>query len=180
MRFRQGIRALASPLRPVDDALAAQYLSPALLALFMRMRRSERQHSLRVLQTLYQRGQTDPALMQAALLHDVGKTRAPFFLWERVIVVLTKAAAPALARRLGFGELSGRKWPDLVNVRRPFLISYQHPRWSAEMVSAAGGDSRTVWLIAAHQDHDAQTAQDEFQRELTPLLAALQAADDAN
>jgi hypothetical protein len=168
-RIRQGLRALAAWGKRVDDDLAAQVLSPALLALFLKMRRAERQHSLNVFQTLRAQGHDDPALLTAALLHDVGKIRAPFYLWERVIVVLVKAAAPQTARRWGSGD-QPTGW------RRPFVINYQHPRWSADMVAAAGGDPRAVRLIAAHQTQLNRAPHTDDER----LLCILQAADDAN
>jgi hypothetical protein len=168
-RIRQGLRALAVWGRRVNNEPAAQVLSPALLALFLKMRRAERQHSLNVLQTLRAQGHADPALLTAALLHDVGKIRAPYYLWERVIVVLVKAAAPQTARRWGSGD-------EPTGWRRPFVINYQHPRWSADMVAAAGGDPRAVRLIAAHQTHLTHTPQTDDER----LLSILQAADDAN
>jgi putative nucleotidyltransferase with HDIG domain len=167
-RVRQGLRALSAWARPVDDDLAATFLSPPLLALFHRMRRSEQQHSLNVLRTLRRRGYDDPVLMVAALLHDVGKCRAAYHLWDRVIVVLAKAVAPDRVRRWGSGEPTG--W------RRPFVVNSQHPRWSAEMVAAVGADPLVIDLIAAHQrhlDHAPQTRLEE-------LLVVLQSADDAN
>jgi len=142
-RLRQGIRALFAWTRPVDIALAASFLSPSLLTLFRQMRRSEQQHSLNVLRTLRGWGYDDPSLMTAALLHDVGKSRYPFYLWDRTIVVLVKAAAPSLAKRWGSGSPTG--------LRRPFAVSFQHPQWSAEMARAAGADPLSVALIEAHQ-----------------------------
>lgn len=165
-RFRQGVQALAAWLRPVDDSLAASYLDPTLFALYRRMRRSERQHSLRVLHSLLAAGHTDPDLMAAALLHDVGKTRALFSLPEKVIVVLVKAVAPHLYQRWGSGPISG--W------RRPFAVSIQHPAWGADMVAAAGGSPRLVTLIRHHAD-DPDTLP---QSEIVQLLRALQAVDD--
>lgn len=168
VRMRQGVRALLSWARPVDYEAAAAILSPPLLALFARMRRSEQQHSINVLRTLQARGYSDPALIAAALLHDVGKTRAAYHLWDRVLVVLVKAALPNLARRWGQGHPVG--W------RRPFAINLQHPQWSADMARAAGADPLVVTLIANHQQHLDHAPQSEMER----LLAALQAADDAN
>src|ERR1041385_4097680 len=124
-------------------ALAATILSPSLLTLFKGMRRSEQQHSLNVLRTLRSWGYDDPSLLTAALLHDVGKSRYPFFLWDRTIVVLVKAAAPALAKRWGSRPPKG--------LLRPFTVSFQHPQWSAEMVKAAGANPLAVELIDAHQ-----------------------------
>jgi hypothetical protein len=168
-RFRQGLRALGSRLRPVDDALAEATLSPALHVLYRRMRRSERQHSLRVLRSLMTTGHTDPDLLVAALLHDVGKTQARFFLPEKVLVVLVRAASPTLYRR--WGSASTRGW------RRPFAVSVQHPAWGAEMVAAAGASPLAVELIRHHADPPESSTE---QTRAYELLRALQAVDDLN
>lgn len=169
MRLRQGLRALSAWANPVDWDTASAVLSPAQLALFRRMRRSEQLHSLNVLRSLRANGYDEPALMLAALLHDVGKTRAAYHLWDRVLVVLAKAAVPGLVQNWGgTGEPVG--W------RRPFAISLQHPRWSADMVQAAGADPLAIALIERHQEHLEHPPQSKFER----LLAALQSADDAN
>jgi len=167
-RLKQGIRALTAFARPVDMELAAQTLSPTMLALFRRMRRSEQLHSLNVLRTLRGWGYTEPELMVAALLHDVGKSRFPFHLWDRTLVVLVRAAMPDRAKAWGEGEPKG--W------RRPFVVSYQHPGWSAEMVRAAGGNPAAVTLIAQHQIHLDHPPQTQSER----LLSALQQADNRN
>ncbi len=167
-RLRQGVRALFAWARPVDTALAAKILSPELLRLFQRMRRSEQQHSLNVLRTLQAQGHNDPALLAAALIHDVGKSRVAFHLWDRVLVVLVKAAAPRLARKCGQGTPTG--W------RRPFAVSQQHPQWGAEMAAAAGADPLLVQLIADHQKHLVGPPQNHVEER----LYLLQNADDAN
>ncbi len=165
-RLDQGLRALAAWTRPVDDALAERHLAPELAALYRRMRRSERQHSVRVLQRLLDAGQTHPDLLAAALLHDVGKTRLRFSLPEKVLVVLVKALAPAAYRRWGSGPARG--W------RRPFAVSIQHPAWGAEMVAAAGGSPLAVELVRRHADPLEGPPRSEADR----LLLALQAVDD--
>jgi hypothetical protein len=162
-RFRQGVRALTSWFSAADDSLAQQHLPPDLFVLYRKMRRTERQHSLRVLQQLIENGETQPDLLTAALLHDVGKTRAPFFLPEKVLVVLVKAAAPKRMQQWGSGPAHG--W------RRPFAVSVQHPTWGAEMVAAAGGSPLAVELIRRHAEPASETDH---------LLRALQAVDDQN
>ncbi len=168
LRLRQGVRALTAWVRPVDDQAAAVYLSPRLLALFRQMRPGERQHSLNVLQTLQARGETHPALLAAALLHDCGKVRASYWLWERAIVVIVRRLAPERAIKWGIGEPTG--W------RRPFVVNQQHPAWGAAMAQAAGTDPLVVELIAGHQRKIDHIPSNEFER----LLVTLQAADDLN
>jgi hypothetical protein len=167
-RVRQGLRALGTWLHPADDTLAQQHLSPALFALFEQMRRSERQHSLRVLSELIASGHDQPDLLAAALLHDVGKIRAPFSLPEKVLVVLVKAISPGLYLHWGTGSSQG--W------RRPFAVSVQHPIWGADMVAEAGGTPLTVELIRRHANALDGPAQTEADR----LLLALQAIDGRN
>lgn len=167
-RLRQGARALLVWVRPVDAHAADAYLTPPLQVLFRQMRPAEQQHSLNVLRTLIERGKSDPSLLIAALLHDVGKSRAPYWLWERVIVVLARKIVPGRVSQWGEGVPVG--W------RRPFVISKQHPAWSAEMAAAAGADPLSVELIARHQRKLDHAPQNETER----LLLALQAADDSN
>ncbi len=167
-RFKQGVRVLLSWTRPVDDDLAAQILPPNLLPLFMKMRRAERQHSLSVLRSLQQGGCTHHAAWQAALLHDYGKTRYPFPLWQRAMVVIIGGIWRKRTARWGKGAPNG--W------RRPFAIRQQHPQWSAEAVEALGGDPLVVRLIANHAEKLNGAPRDDYER----LLQALQVADNAN
>ncbi len=167
-RLRQGLRALTAWARPVDFALAAAVLSPAEMALFRRLRRGEQLHSLRVLRAVQAAGETDPALLTAALLHDVGKTVGPFTLPERVLVVLVRKFAPGAFTR--WGAVEPRGW------RRPFAISICHPVWSAELLAAAGSSPLAVELARRHADPLPETPRDETER----LLAVLRRADDAN
>ncbi|HVO41934.1 MAG TPA: HD domain-containing protein, partial [Aggregatilineales bacterium] len=121
-----------------------------------------------VLRLLQSWGYNDPSLMAAALLHDVGKSRFPFSIWDRTLVVLVRAVMPDRARAWGSAERMG--W------RRPFVVSYQHPRWSADMAAGAGADPLAVALIADHQmklDHAPVTPTEK-------LLSALQQADNLN
>ncbi len=157
-----------APLTAADQAEVRQVLSPPLAALFGRLSPGEQAHSLTVLRAV-QRGALPAAaraeLHQAALLHDVGKSRAPLNLLDRVLVVLAKRLWPARALAWGQGAPSG--------FRRPFVTAVQHPAWGAELAAQAGAPPLTVALIARHQTpvDSPATLEDE-------LLAALQAADD--
>lgn len=162
-RLRQGLNALLAFAQPVDRAGAARHLTPELQQCFGRLRRSEQLHSLRVLRALQAEGAVGPDLAVAALLHDLGKTRWPFPLWQRVLVVVVPALAPTLARRLA----RGRERDPLA---RPFLLCERHPAWGARMARAAGAGERAAWLI---ENHATETIEDAE-------LARLRAADERN
>lgn len=168
-RIRQGVRALFAFSRPVDYALAGQYLSPPLLALFRQMRRSEQQHSLNVLRGLLAEGNVSSDLAVAALLHDIGKTRYPLMIWQKTLPVLVGIVSKSLVRRWSDGDPRN---PFL----RPFVVYVHHPAWSAELIAAAGASERAVWLARHHQDALSQW-QTHPDRE---LLRRLQQADDLN
>lgn len=168
-RIQQGLRALFAFSQPVDEALAAQYLSLPLMTCFWQMRRSEQLHSLHVLRTIRAQGSMPDDLAVAALLHDAGKSRYPFPVWQKTLVVLVKAISPETFRRLSCG--------DEANLfQRPFVLSQQHPGWSAHMARAAGASDCAVWLIEHHADSPEQWSEHRW----GDLLERLRAADDAN
>ncbi|CAG0991481.1 hypothetical protein ANRL2_03230 [Anaerolineae bacterium] len=167
-RVRQTLQATFAWVLPLDEQCAKSYLSEAQFALFKTMPRSERQHHLRVLEKLLKKGQNHPALITAALLHDVGKTRARFTIIERILVVLVKKFLPRQFELWANGEAKG--W------QQPFVMSAKHPEWGAEMVAAAGGDAMVVELIRQHQIRFDHPPMNEFEN----LLVALQASDDVS
>lgn len=168
-RIRQGLRALFAFSQPVDADLAAAYLTPLLLTCFRSMRRSEQLHSLNVLRTIQAQGSIHPDLAVAALLHDAGKSRYPFPVWQKTLVVLVRAFTPRLFQRLSSGSEHNL-------LCRPFVLSVHHPAWSAERVAAAGGSDPAVWLIAHHADPLERWAE----HPQLHLLKQLRDADDAN
>ncbi|HLA43712.1 MAG TPA: HD domain-containing protein [Aggregatilineales bacterium] len=165
-RIRQTIQFVFAWGRPVRDDLAQEYLSDAEFDLYLKMSRPERQHHLRVLNDLLAAGHTHAALLKAALLHDVGKTRFRFSLPERALVVPVKAFLPGRFRQWSKSEPRGWK--------RPFVISAQHPDWSADMCAVIHVNPVTVELIRRHQTRLDGNPQTETDR----LLLLLQAADD--
>ncbi|MBZ0307894.1 MAG: hypothetical protein K8I82_17630, partial [Anaerolineae bacterium] len=80
-RIRQTLQFATAWARPVSDETARIYLNQAEYSLYLKMRRPERQHHLRVFHDLQKAGHQNPALLKAALLHDVGKTRFRFGLY---------------------------------------------------------------------------------------------------
>ncbi len=168
-RVRQFVRAAGALAAPAgsEEHLVGRYLPPAGLRLFQLMPAYDRRHTLDVLRTLEDRGHTEPDLLAAALLHDVGKTAheaGSLQLWHRVAVVLMRKFAPGVLEQMGRDQAT--TW------RQPFYVQQHHAAISAELARQAGCSPRTVELIRRHEE-PADPADD-------PLLAALKAADSEN
>ncbi len=169
-RARQFFLALrAQPLTADELAPVRSILTPDQMNLFLQMQHSEQRHALNVLHTIQGWGETDPDLLTAALLHDVGKIRAPLRLWERVLIVLGQTFAPR--RVAAWGEASPQGW------RRPFVVAEQHPAWGGELASEAGTSPGAVSLILHHQSAEPASRADSREAR---LLQILQEADHQN
>lgn len=146
IRYRVGQFWKALFVRPTQEqmALARRVLSPASWELFLKMQPGEQAHSLEILEGLLAQGETDPDLLTAALLHDVGKIRYPLRVWERALVVIGKALFPEKVRQLGMAQPVGWK--------RAFVVAENHPAWGAEMAAEAGASPAAIEIIRCHQD----------------------------
>ena len=158
----------AEPLsEPIRQGIAVT-LSPAERELFYRFQESDQWHAYRVFTTLKETGQSQPDLLAAALLHDVGKTKVNLSVWDRILIVITELLQPYKVRSWGQGDL--QSW------KRPFVVRLRHAQWGAEMARSAGSSARTIDLIRRHQDplaYDPKSIDDE-------MLRLLQWADDLN
>ncbi|HEY62789.1 MAG TPA: HD domain-containing protein [Anaerolineae bacterium] len=169
-RVNQFSNALfAGSLSLDENRIIQELLTSEQQKLFLRLERSEQKHSLRVLRTLIDEGETSRDLLVAALLHDIGKTRSPLNIWERVLVVLGKAFFPEYVKR----------WEtnDQDNWRRPFVVAKTHPQWGAEMALEAGASPLTIALIRRHQEQLKTNFQEPMEDR---LLKKLQEADRKN
>ena len=160
-RTRQFWNALTGPRLPVPEAALTPQLTATQISLFHRLQPSEQAHACQIFEHLKAAGQTDPHLLTAALLHDIGKVPYPLSLADRVLVVLG----------MRFFKKSSRRWSEgkPTGLRRPFVVAAHHAEWGADLAQKADADPRTVELIRHH--HHAQPGND-------PLLSALQAADE--
>ncbi len=163
-QFWQTIRAQEPPEEEL--ALAREVLTAKQMGLFQIMHPSDKAHALQVLRRLRARGEENPDLLAAALLHDIGKIRYPMSAWDRAIVVLGQALFPARAKTWGQGKARG--W------RRPFVSAEQHAYWGARMAAESGVSTLTVHLIWRH--HEPHSTIPETPEDL--LLRTLQAADE--
>ena len=163
---------MAEPLPPAISQEIATVLSEREWVLFRRYSPEDQWHSYRVFCTLKAAGHTQPDLLAAALLHDVGKTRLPLTGWERSLIVLAEFLLPEQAAAWGQGQARG--W------RRPFVVRARHPAWGADMARIAGSRPLTVLLIYYHQDTLASADVAEMSAAEVQLLRYLQWADDQN
>lgn len=163
-------------LTAADKALIASILpARSQQALFNRMPPNDQHHALAVARTLQQAGYSRPALLQAALLHDVGKSMGQPII-HRVLIVLLEAFWPAALHRLATPASPGEAGEVGPGWRRPFVIHARHPAIGAGWAQEAACEPLAVRLIARHQDILPGGPASEEEK----LLVALQWADNLN
>ena len=148
-RTRQSIGS--RPLSPAEVSEVAEVLDGELAALFWSQPVIDQRHAFTCARAVRSRRPDDISLLQAALLHDVGKRHARLGVPGRILatgLALLRAPAPG---RLG--------------------VYLDHPARGADDLAAAGARSLVV-AYARHQDGDrpAEIPQDAW--------AILKAADD--
>ena len=159
-RAAQFFRAMLGWVRKDEYALVEARLAPSQVALFHRMHRIDQRHCLDVFFTLYEAGYRDRELLQAALLHDVGKAAGRITIFHRVAVVLLQKIVPHRLERLA---RDGRGW------RKAFAVHVSHPEISARW-AASSSSPEVVFLIKGHHDSNPKDKR----------LAALHWADGQN
>ena len=162
-RVKQFLRALTARISEEEVERAIRILTPEARALFRRQAVQDQRHGL---DTLRQAGHTNPQLLAAALLHDVGKaaTHCKFSTGLRTVFVLLERFAPRLLARL-------------IQRHRFFVAYAQHPETGACWAREAGCSPLTVALIRRHEERQTNC---QIETEKDRLLVALQAADSVN
>lgn len=177
-RVKQFFGALTASVDDGDERELMRLLTPAQRDLFRQMTPNDLRHSLNVCATLRQAGYEHPALLAAALLHDVGKAAGHIWLWQRTLIVLLERWAPGLLRWLERGSCHSKApwW------RRGFVLNRLHPQLGARWATAAGCSPTTVALIRRHQEpaRGAPLRDTATENHQDRLLAALQWADGVN
>ncbi|TMD56905.1 MAG: hypothetical protein E6I93_04000 [Chloroflexi bacterium] len=143
-----------APLSAKERLEVARWLPASALPLFNSMSAADQRHSLRVCQGLQARGCTDPDLLAAALLHDVGKAQGRVPFWTRPAIVLGKLCAPRLLSRLATYPCAGlSRW------RRSLGYAWWHAEIGAEMAAKAGLSERAALYIRTHHQPDGPAAE---------------------
>ncbi len=171
-QFTGAVAAYARPLTADERREAHAVLPAAARSLFDHMPANDQRHSLEVLRAVQAAGQSHPALLQAALLHDAAKDAGGITLLHRVAVVLIRIVRPRW-----LAQWAERPAPPRSDLRYPFWTHVNHPRLGAELAAAVGCEPLAVDLIERHQAHPPAAVGDAL---ADALLAALQAADDDN
>lgn len=139
----------SAPLSPEEDVEVATWLPPSAFTLFKTMSPADQQHSLRVCRGLQHNGCQDTDMLAAALLHDVGKAQGRVPFWTRPAIVLGKAFAPALLKRLAVvpSALPPQSTPRW---RRSLSYAWWHAEVGGELAAAAGLSEQAVLYIRTH------------------------------
>ena len=155
---------------PTDVEWVASVLNPAELAVWARLPRHDRRHSIRVARDVERtlagtEYAGDPRWIEAALLHDVGKLDAHLGIVGRVGATLAAAAAgPDLADA----------WSAKRGITRRVGLYLRHPELGADRIRISGGSPEAARWAECHQD-----ARRHASSGLPPdVIAALAAADD--
>ena len=138
-----------------DEAWVRSHLTPPEVELWARMGNPDRRHAVRVARRTEEAlgERATPAVMAAALLHDVGKTVSGLRTLGRVLATISRRVAPTgITRRVGL-----------------YLV---YPELGADLLTAADSDPLTVaWARQHHSPEEEWTVPAELGR-------ALAAADE--
>lgn len=149
LRTRQFVRSTrATPLDAPDLAYLQSVLTPAQVALFTALPLYEQRHALNVCRTLTGAGfGYDLDLLQASLLHDLGKfdpaTGRFIPVWVKVANVVANAVGGGFYRawRERQSAVESSHW------RYYFWLQAAHERRGAVLAREAGGGPRVAALI---------------------------------
>jgi HD superfamily phosphodiesterase len=157
-RVKQGILALRAHPEPDEQAAVRRWLTTAQQEAFSHLPTHDRAHLVRVSRTLIESGETNPDVVVAGLLHDIGKVdgRYRVRLIDRTAKVLLRQLSPRLLARL-----ASRARP--APLCGGLMLAVHHPEIGSERARILGCTERVCWLI---KNHDNQALADPDLRRL--------------
>lgn len=170
-QFWRGITA--QPLATKQALLIRETLSEEQWQLFQRFAPRDQQHSFQVWATLQNAGHRDPLLLQAALLHDIGKTQLRLGTVGRIWIVVGTFLWPNWVVRWGQQPLTEAAWWAV-----PFVVRQQHALWGADLLREIDAADALCDIVARHQDPLRESSAADGPAEM--ILRQLQWADDLN
>ncbi len=156
-------------MEPEDHEVVRACLDETGRSLFYSMDTAIQKHCVKVASTVSDMIPAMPgidrsSLIQAALLHDIGKSKGSFTLMDRVWFVLIRKFLPGLAAELA-GPGRGKRLPGL---RNAFHTHMHHEEIGASIARRAGLSEEIVFLLRHHHNKEAA----RFSKELAVLLRA--------
>lgn len=148
-----------------DESWVATALTDRQLTLWRRMSRADRRHAVGVARAVERSlgGDATPAVLAAALLHDVGKVASGLGTYGRVVATLAGAAA---------GRSMAGAWTQGRGFTRKVGLYLRHDELGGDMLAMAESDPLTVaWAREHHLPQEEWTVP-------PAVAAALKAADD--
>lgn len=141
---------LGRRLAPDDRAFVEEYLDEAGLFLFNQMSVADQRHAVRVAQSIirevsFRRGIDLKTLIQAALLHDIGKVKGEINWFHRIAVGICRRLAPGSRRNWASAD---RETP----FRYALYVDLIHPARGAYMAESFGLSEEVTSLIRSHHD----------------------------
>lgn len=159
-----------APPKADDVAWVTEILNPREVAVWSRLPKHDRRHSIAVARDVERRlagtqYAGDRRWLEAALLHDVGKLDSGLGVLGRVAATLAGGLA---------GHDMADAWSEKRGVTRRFGLYLRHPELGASRIRMCDGSREAAIWADAHQDPDRydQTGIP------TPVIEALAAADD--
>lgn len=171
-RVRQFLIGISGIFKRLDEDYIVKHLDKGQLMLFLKLSKPDAQHSIRVAKAMekYSPEELKGIYAGIGLFHDIGKSRRPLSIFEKVALVLIHSILKDELRKL---------------VRFKAVESYlEHGRIGAEILEGRGIFYDTPWVrdvVRYHHDSEYRsTGEDETDSLFNEAMTALKLADKDN